>query len=101
LKRCASRWGASRRRAALPAATEACCAGARLDVGIDEGRADALAREIAPIDDVRSTARYRTRVAQNLLPSTARPPAAWTRYTYPGEEFSVELPAHAHGAGRT
>jgi len=26
-----------------------------------------LAREIAPIDDVRSTARYRRRVAQNLL----------------------------------
>lgn len=26
-----------------------------------------LAREIAPIDDIRSTARYRTRVAQNLL----------------------------------
>ena len=26
-----------------------------------------LARDIAPIDDVRSTARYRTRVAQNLL----------------------------------
>jgi CO/xanthine dehydrogenase FAD-binding subunit len=28
---------------------------------------DALAREIAPIDDMRSTARYRRRVAQNLL----------------------------------
>ncbi len=28
---------------------------------------DALAREIIPIDDVRSTARYRLRVAQNLL----------------------------------
>jgi len=28
---------------------------------------DALAREITPIDDVRSTARYRLRVAQNLL----------------------------------
>ena len=26
-----------------------------------------LARDIAPIDDVRSTARYRLRVAQNLL----------------------------------
>jgi len=26
-----------------------------------------LAREIAPIDDVRSTAQYRRRVAQNLL----------------------------------
>jgi xanthine dehydrogenase iron-sulfur cluster and FAD-binding subunit A len=28
---------------------------------------EALAREIAPIDDLRSTARYRRRVAQNLL----------------------------------
>jgi xanthine dehydrogenase small subunit len=27
----------------------------------------ALSREIAPIDDMRSTARYRLRVAQNLL----------------------------------
>jgi CO/xanthine dehydrogenase FAD-binding subunit len=26
-----------------------------------------LAREIAPIDDIRSTARYRLHVAQNLL----------------------------------
>ena len=26
-----------------------------------------LAREIAPIDDIRSTSRYRLRVAQNLL----------------------------------
>jgi xanthine dehydrogenase iron-sulfur cluster and FAD-binding subunit A len=26
-----------------------------------------LAQEIAPIDDMRSTARYRSRVAQNLL----------------------------------
>ena len=28
---------------------------------------EALAREIAPIDDIRSTARYRLRIAQNLL----------------------------------
>jgi len=28
---------------------------------------ETLAREIAPIDDIRSTARYRLRVAQNLL----------------------------------
>ena len=28
---------------------------------------DALARDVSPIDDVRSTARYRLRVAQNLL----------------------------------
>jgi xanthine dehydrogenase iron-sulfur cluster and FAD-binding subunit A len=28
---------------------------------------ETLAREISPIDDIRSTARYRLRVAQNLL----------------------------------
>ncbi len=28
---------------------------------------ESLAQEIAPIDDIRSTARYRLRVAQNLL----------------------------------
>jgi CO/xanthine dehydrogenase FAD-binding subunit len=28
---------------------------------------ETLAKEIAPIDDIRSTARYRLRVAQNLL----------------------------------
>jgi len=28
---------------------------------------DTLSREISPIDDIRSTARYRLRVAQNLL----------------------------------
>jgi len=28
---------------------------------------ESLAREIAPIDDIRSTARYRLRVAQNLF----------------------------------
>ncbi len=33
---------------------------------IDQG-ADALAKEIAPIDDIRSTAEYRLRVATNLL----------------------------------
>jgi CO/xanthine dehydrogenase FAD-binding subunit len=39
----------------------------RLTPGIIAGAKDALAGEIAPIDDVRSTARYRLRVAQNLL----------------------------------
>jgi len=34
---------------------------------LTKAAADELAREIAPIDDVRSTARYRLRVAQNLL----------------------------------
>jgi len=28
---------------------------------------ETLSREISPIDDIRSTARYRLRVAQNLL----------------------------------
>ncbi len=32
-----------------------------------ESAQQALGREIAPIDDMRSTARYRRRVAQNLL----------------------------------
>jgi xanthine dehydrogenase iron-sulfur cluster and FAD-binding subunit A len=47
--------------------TEEALRGRRLDdealrVGLEE-----LGREVTPIDDVRSTARYRTRVAQNLL----------------------------------
>jgi xanthine dehydrogenase iron-sulfur cluster and FAD-binding subunit A len=32
-----------------------------------EAAARALASDLAPIDDIRSTARYRGRVAQNLL----------------------------------
>jgi CO/xanthine dehydrogenase FAD-binding subunit len=50
-------------------ATEAALAGKRPDVAV--GRA-ALAAEIAPIDDVRSTAAYRLRVAQNLLEGALR-----------------------------
>ncbi len=47
--------------------TEAVLRGERLtDVTIAAARAE-LAREIAPIDDFRSTARYRLRVAQELL----------------------------------
>ena len=40
---------------------------AAVDAGDREGARAALAAEIAPIDDVRSTARYRRRVAINLL----------------------------------
>ncbi|HEX6186368.1 MAG TPA: xanthine dehydrogenase family protein subunit M [Pyrinomonadaceae bacterium] len=47
--------------------TEGVLSGRRLDAGLSESAAAELAREITPIDDVRSTARYRTRVAQNLL----------------------------------
>jgi CO/xanthine dehydrogenase FAD-binding subunit len=39
----------------------------RLDGALTKAAVNELAREIAPIDDVRSTARYRMRVAQNLL----------------------------------
>jgi len=40
---------------------------AALAAGDLDGARHALAGEIAPIDDVRSTARYRRRVAVNLL----------------------------------
>jgi len=41
--------------------------GRRLDQATVDAAAQALLSEIAPIDDVRSTARYRSRVAVNLL----------------------------------
>jgi CO/xanthine dehydrogenase FAD-binding subunit len=41
--------------------------GAKLAPAIIQAAKDLLARDIAPIDDIRSTARYRLRVAQNLL----------------------------------
>ncbi len=41
--------------------------GQTLSHAIVRAAQEALAREIAPIDDMRSTARYRRRVAQNLL----------------------------------
>ena len=47
--------------------TEDVLRGRAPDAALAEAALDELAREIAPIDDVRSTARYRTRVAQNLL----------------------------------
>jgi CO/xanthine dehydrogenase FAD-binding subunit len=47
--------------------TEALLRGQRPDGELLRAAQAQLAREIAPIDDMRSTARYRTRVAQNLL----------------------------------
>jgi CO/xanthine dehydrogenase FAD-binding subunit len=49
------------------AETEKILLGERPAPAILQAAQQALAREIAPIDDIRSTARYRLRVAQNLL----------------------------------
>ena len=46
--------------------TEVALRGQRVDSLLKLGR-DALAREIVPIDDIRSTADYRIRVSLNLL----------------------------------
>jgi CO/xanthine dehydrogenase FAD-binding subunit len=48
-------------------AAEQALRGRTLDAAAREDAARALASDIAPIDDVRSTARYRSRVAANLL----------------------------------
>jgi CO/xanthine dehydrogenase FAD-binding subunit len=47
--------------------TEALLSGQRLNVELLRAALAQLVEEIAPIDDMRSTARYRTRVAQSLL----------------------------------
>ena len=47
--------------------TEGVLRGGRLDRDLMRAALDEIGREVTPIDDVRSTARYRTRVAQNLL----------------------------------
>jgi CO/xanthine dehydrogenase FAD-binding subunit len=47
--------------------TEKTLRGEKLTPAILEAAQTTLAREIAPIDDMRSTARYRRRIAQNLL----------------------------------
>jgi CO/xanthine dehydrogenase FAD-binding subunit len=47
--------------------TEKSLRGEKLTPAIATAAQETLAREIAPIDDIRSTARYRLRVAQNLL----------------------------------
>lgn len=49
------------------AETEKILRGERLAPPLVQAAQQALASEIAPIDDIRSTARYRLRVAQNLL----------------------------------
>ncbi len=46
---------------------EAAVSGRRLEPGVIARAAHALADDIAPIDDIRSTAAYRRRVTQNLL----------------------------------
>ncbi len=48
-------------------AAEGAVNGRRLDDRVIADAQAALARDISPIDDIRSTARYRRRVAQNLL----------------------------------
>jgi CO/xanthine dehydrogenase FAD-binding subunit len=48
-------------------AAEAALRGQSLTPSVIEAARAALGRDIAPIDDIRSTARYRLRVAQNLL----------------------------------
>ena len=47
--------------------TEDVLRGRRLGEDLMRAAAKEIGREVTPIDDVRSTARYRTRVAQNLL----------------------------------
>ncbi|PWT94585.1 MAG: xanthine dehydrogenase family protein subunit M, partial [Blastocatellia bacterium] len=47
--------------------TEKVLRGNRLDDGIPRAVLDTLTTEIAPIDDIRSTASYRMRVSGNLL----------------------------------
>lgn len=48
-------------------ATEKILEGAPLSGSLVRAAQEALARDISPIDDIRSTARYRMKVAQNLL----------------------------------
>lgn len=60
--------------------TEAALGGRRLDDVIIQAARAALAAEVAPLDDIRSTARYRAHVAGNLL-----------------EEFLRGLQASEHG----
>jgi CO/xanthine dehydrogenase FAD-binding subunit len=47
--------------------TEDALRGGGITLGVITAAKETLAREIAPIDDIRSTGRYRMRVAQNLL----------------------------------
>jgi xanthine dehydrogenase iron-sulfur cluster and FAD-binding subunit A len=47
--------------------TEDALRGSKVTPAVIAAARETLAREIAPIDDIRSTAQYRLRVAQNLL----------------------------------
>ena len=47
--------------------TEELLKGRALDGALMRGALEEIAREVVPIDDIRSTARYRRRVTQNLL----------------------------------
>jgi carbon-monoxide dehydrogenase medium subunit len=47
--------------------TEDVLRGAQVGPGLIARAKETLARELSPIDDMRSTARYRLRVTQNLL----------------------------------
>ncbi|HEX8141121.1 MAG TPA: xanthine dehydrogenase family protein subunit M [Pyrinomonadaceae bacterium] len=47
--------------------TEEVLTGQRLDAGLIKAAREALSKEIVPIDDIRSTATYRLRVAANVL----------------------------------
>jgi CO/xanthine dehydrogenase FAD-binding subunit len=49
------------------ARTEDLLRGSRISFELCDAAQSALQREIAPIDDLRSTAEYRARVAANLL----------------------------------
>jgi len=56
--------------------TEASLRGRRVDAAVLRRAQEELAGEIAPIDDMRSTGRYRSRIAQNLLDDFLRQAAA-------------------------
>jgi CO/xanthine dehydrogenase FAD-binding subunit len=58
------------------AGAESALRGGRLSPATIAAAREALARDIAPIDDIRSTARYRLRVAQNILEEFLRSLAA-------------------------
>jgi CO/xanthine dehydrogenase FAD-binding subunit len=47
--------------------TERLLRGEKISPALERAASEKLAQEIAPIDDMRSTAHYRRRVAQNLL----------------------------------
>ena len=59
------------------AATEAILEGARPTPEVADGAAEALAAELDPIDDVRSTADYRRRVAARILHRILRDAGGW------------------------